>query len=117
ADTANAEQQVAFARELSAAAIGNLAVDPQRSILLALEAVNTSRQAGQPVLAEAADALHRSIESSRVLATWRGHTGGIWALALNRAGTQLVTISQDGTAKIWDVATQQVVSTLPTQIT
>jgi len=117
ARNAQAEQQASFERELAAAANSNLSVDPERSVLLALQAVAISKQQGQPVLVEAADALHRSIESSRILATLRGHTGGVWSLAVNGAGTRLATISQDGTAKVWDLKTRQAILTLPTHIT
>ncbi len=114
---AQEQQQVAFERELAGSAINNLSVDPERSILLALQAVNISTQNGQPVLTEAQDALHRSIQTSRVLATLKGHTSGVWSVAVNRAGTQLATISQDGTAKVWDAVTGQVLATLPTNLT
>jgi WD40 repeat protein/class 3 adenylate cyclase len=115
--SAQAQQQVAFERELAGSAINNLAVDPERSILLALQAANFSIQNGQPVLTEAQDALHRSIQTSRILITLKGHTSGVWSVTVNRAGTQLATISQDGTAKVWDVATGQVLATLPTNLT
>src|SRR4029079_13004459 len=49
---AQSEQQIAKARELAASAISNLSVDPERSVLLSLHAVNTSLQNGQPVLSE-----------------------------------------------------------------
>ncbi|HZM22982.1 MAG TPA: helix-turn-helix domain-containing protein, partial [Anaerolineales bacterium] len=45
-------EQTASVRELSASAINNLSVDPERSVLLSLQAVNTSIQNGQPVLIE-----------------------------------------------------------------
>jgi len=113
---AQEQQQVAFERELAGSAINNLAVDPERSILLALQAINISTQNGQPVLVEAQDALHRSVQTSRILATVKGHTGEVWSVAVNRAGTQLASISGDGTAKVWDVATGQVLATLQTNI-
>src|SRR6266545_562701 len=117
AKTAQQEQQVAFVRELSASAVNNLAVDPELSILLSLQAVNINIQNDQPVLVEVQDALHRSIQTSRVIATLKGHMSGVWSVAVNRAGTQLATISQDGTAKVWDAVTGQVLATLPTNLT
>ncbi|MEI2689142.1 MAG: hypothetical protein V9H69_05265 [Anaerolineae bacterium] len=50
----------ARARELAAAAVANLAFDPQRSILLALASLNTDRSI------MASDALHQALEASRV---------------------------------------------------
>jgi WD40 repeat protein/transcriptional regulator with XRE-family HTH domain len=117
ASSAEAERQVALAREEAASAISSLAADPERSILLALQAVKLSREGDQPVLVEAEDALHRAVQTSRLRTTLRGHDGGLWALALSGAGTRLATVSVDGTAKIWDLATDQVLVTLPTNVT
>ncbi len=57
------------------------------------------------------------MQASRLLATLRGHDSGLWALAVSGDGTRLATVSMDGTAKIWDLATNQVVMTLPTNVT
>jgi len=105
-------EQTASVRELSASAINNLSIDPERSILLALQAVDINIQNGQPVLIEAQDALHRSIQSSRVLATLSDSTLQIDGIAYNHAGTQLAWISDDGTLKIWDVSTAKELLTL-----
>ncbi len=59
------EARIATARELSAAAVANLDVDPERSILLALEAVNHTRSVDGFVLPEAEEALHRAVIASR----------------------------------------------------
>ncbi len=70
-----------------------------------------------PCCVEAEDALHRAVQTSRLRTTLRGHDGGLWALALSRNGTRLATVSMDGTAKVWDPATNQVLLTLPTNVT
>jgi WD40 repeat protein/DNA-binding SARP family transcriptional activator len=64
---AERESRIATARELAAAAAANLEVDPERSILLALEAVRTTRSANGSVLPEAVEALHRAVGESRVV--------------------------------------------------
>jgi len=119
ANATNAEdaRQVALAREVAASAINSLATDPEQSILLALQAVKLSTADGKPVLVEAESALHRALQASRSLATLRGHDNGVWSLALSPDGTRLATVSMDGTAKVWDLATNQVVMTLPTNVT
>jgi len=66
--TAVAQTRLAFARELAAAAQANLNVDPERSILLAVEAVEATREDGL-VLREAVDALHAAIAADRLLFT------------------------------------------------
>jgi len=116
ATSAQEQQQIALARELSASAINNLSVDPERSILLSLQAVNINIKNGQPVLIEAQDALHRSIQTSRVLATLHGYTQQVDGIAYNHAGTQLASISDDGIVKIWDVSTYKELLTLQTGI-
>ena len=64
-------------RELAAAALAEREVDPERAILLAIEAVEEARLVAQPdvVLREATEALHLAIVASRVDQTVAG-TGG-----------------------------------------
>jgi WD40 repeat protein/DNA-binding SARP family transcriptional activator len=69
---AEAEARVAAARELAAAARGNLELDPEVSILLALEAVRTTQSVDGSVLPEAEEILHRSLVASRIDATMPG---------------------------------------------
>lgn len=72
---AEREAGIATARELAAAAVANLEVDPELSILLATEAVQTTRSFDGTVLREAEEALHRAVGSSRVELTVRGLGG------------------------------------------
>jgi WD40 repeat protein/DNA-binding SARP family transcriptional activator/class 3 adenylate cyclase len=58
--------RVSRARELTAASVANLDVDTERSILLAVEAVRTTRSVDGSVLPEAEDALRRAIGASRI---------------------------------------------------
>ncbi|MGH3347248.1 MAG: BTAD domain-containing putative transcriptional regulator [Nocardioides sp.] len=64
---AEGERRVATARELAAAAVSNISVDPERSILLALAAIEETRSVGETVLPEAVEALHRAVTASRVV--------------------------------------------------
>jgi WD40 repeat protein/DNA-binding SARP family transcriptional activator len=63
---ATSERRVATGRELAAAANANVEVDPERSILLALEAVERTRSTDGSVLPEAEEALHRAVTASRI---------------------------------------------------
>ncbi len=57
---AESAAQIAFSRELAAAALLNLDEDPERSILLALEALN------QTHTIEGEEALHQAVQTSRI---------------------------------------------------
>jgi WD40 repeat protein/DNA-binding SARP family transcriptional activator len=72
---AEREARVAIARELAAASVANLETDPERSVLLALEAVDRTRSANAPVLPEAEEALHRAVVASRIVLTVPGVGG------------------------------------------
>ncbi|MGH9193544.1 MAG: WD40 repeat domain-containing protein, partial [Acidimicrobiales bacterium] len=65
-ERARQEGRVATARALAVAANANVEVDPERSILLALAAVEQSRSDDKSVLAEVEEALHRALTASRI---------------------------------------------------
>ena len=64
-DAADAARRDATARELAAAAEANIDVDPERSVLLGLRAIETTRDVDGTVLPEALDALHRAVSENR----------------------------------------------------
>jgi WD40 repeat protein/transcriptional regulator with XRE-family HTH domain len=105
ASTAQRQALISSVRELSRAAEQNLEIDPERSILLALEAVNKTYKTDQTVLPEAEEALHRGVQASRIELTLRGHTDTVWSAVFSQDGTKIVTASTDGTAKVWDAVT------------
>src|SRR6185503_3015728 len=91
---------LATSRELAAASVSNLDIDPERSILLALKAVNTH------YTIEAEDALHRAIQASRVQLVLQAHEPGFPAgVAFSPDGKHIVTASANEIAKVFDVAT------------
>ncbi|HTE66890.1 MAG TPA: WD40 repeat domain-containing protein [Candidatus Binatia bacterium] len=85
---ADREERIAVARELAAAAVANVDVDPERSILLALEAIDRTRSRDEPVLPEAEEALHRAVVASRIVLSAPG-IGGL--LDWSPDGTRFVT--------------------------
>ena len=98
---AQAESRVAAARELASAAVANLDVDPERSVLLAIEAIDVTHDADGTVVREAEEALHRALQRSRVL-----HTvpeGG--QLSVSPDGERFVTATQRGAVSIWATET------------
>ena len=102
---AKQQSQIASIRELSSEANMNLEVDPERSILLALQAVNLTYAEDQTVLPEAEDALRRAIQASRVQLTLNGDSTAFSSAVFSPDGTRIATGSEDGTAKIWDAVT------------
>lgn len=101
------EARIAVGRELAAAAVANLDVDPERSILLALEAVRRTRGVDETFTREAREALHRALWRSRLVLTVA--SGG--RAALNRDAT-LVATPVAGGATVWDLATGEPIRTL-----
>ncbi|HSL30089.1 MAG TPA: protein kinase [Anaerolineales bacterium] len=96
--------QLATSRELAAAALSNLEENPERSLLLALQAESIAHTS------EAENALHRSILVSRTRFILQ-HDDQIWSVVFSPDGKQVGTASQDATAKIWDAATGELLVT------
>ena len=74
---AEQERRVATARELAAAAVASIPDDPERSMLLALAAVEETRSHGAEALPEAVEALHRAVTASRVVLSVPDVGGGL----------------------------------------
>jgi WD40 repeat protein/class 3 adenylate cyclase/type II secretory pathway predicted ATPase ExeA len=108
ADRAENHARIASGRELAASAVANLDVDPERSILLALAAVDATWKADRTVQSAAEEALHRALQESRVARTVpQGH-----AIAVNADGSRFATTGVDGTATVWETATGKRLLTL-----
>lgn len=74
---AERESLVAQARALAAAAVASVDDDPERAVLLALEAVRRTRDDGGLALPQAEEALHRAVVASRVVQTIAGVGGAV----------------------------------------
>jgi WD40 repeat protein len=111
ARAAERDSRIATARELAAAAVASLDHDSERSVLLAMQAVKTTRTADGTVLPEAEEALHRAVQADRLLLTI--HTGTSAVVRFNPDGTRLISPGlEPGTAQIFDASTGALVRTL-----
>ncbi len=101
---AERERRIAIARELASAAVASLDVDAERSVLLALEAVDETRSADGSVLPEAEEALHRAVVASRIVLRVPGLGG---ALDWSPDGSVFVTEGpeESGVVDIRDAST------------
>ena len=89
-------EHLATSRELAAASVNNLQVDPERSILLALRALD------EVDTLEARNALHRALPELHLLLSIPAHSGSVPDVTFNPDGTRLASINDDGTAMLWD---------------
>jgi WD40 repeat protein len=95
---AESENRLAASRELAAAAVGNLEVDPELSILLAMEAISATFEVDGFVTEEAESALHQAIQASRVRNSLTG--SGSFAFSgeqeFDFSGNALLVPEEDG---------------------
>jgi WD40 repeat protein/DNA-binding SARP family transcriptional activator/class 3 adenylate cyclase/tRNA A-37 threonylcarbamoyl transferase component Bud32 len=105
---AERQARLAEARELAAAAVANLDADPERSILLATEAVERTRSIDGLVLPEAEEALHRAVTSTRLI-RWFDLSGAIldWS---SRGVFVSFSYDNDGAIRIRDPESGDVVA-------
>ena len=101
--------KLASSRELAAASVNNLQVDPERSLLLALSSLD------QADTLEARNALHQALPELHILETLPAHPGGAVDVTFSPDGSRLASIGEDRTAKIWNTSTGELLFTLPSQ--
>jgi serine/threonine protein kinase/WD40 repeat protein/DNA-binding SARP family transcriptional activator len=95
-------ERIATARGLASAAIAELDVDPERSILLAIEAVGSTRDVDGSVLPEAESALRQALMASRIEQRIPG--GGQVRVAPDG---RVAIVAADGMLSVWDPASQE----------
>jgi WD40 repeat protein len=102
----NTLKRKADSREVAAAAVTNLDVDPERSLLLALHGCRIAEDAGEYPTQEATEALYRSLLGSHVRGVLRDrHVGRIWRIAEDLNGSRIISGGDDNYALVWNPAT------------
>ena len=87
--------RLAGSRELAAAALSNLQVDPERSILLSLEALKKADTL------EAENSLHQALLAFRLTATIQVDSKSVFGVAVNPDGSKFASAGMDGWVKVW----------------
>jgi DNA-binding SARP family transcriptional activator/WD40 repeat protein/tRNA A-37 threonylcarbamoyl transferase component Bud32 len=88
---AQRETRQALARQLAGESTLALQEDPERAVLVAMDAVEATRSAGEPPLPESLAALQQAIQTTRVQRRWS-------------AGGEELAVSPDGTWAVVDEA-------------
>jgi WD40 repeat protein len=101
----DATQKLSRSRELAAVAVNQINIDPERGLLIAIEAAQTA------TAFESQDAL-RQLLATAPLRILRGHEDTVWDAAFSPDGKYVVTASDDHTARVWDALTGQAVAVL-----
>lgn len=97
---------LATSRELANAAVNNLGVDPERSALLALQALKKADTL------EGRNALHQALPALHLLRSIPAGEGPVLGVAYSPDGKLLADASFDHSARIWDVATGKQIQSL-----
>ncbi len=105
AHTVSDQRRLAVARELAANSSALATKDPSASMLLAVEALHHESTP------ETRSAL-LSAQDQYFAGHLTGHTGPVAEVTFSPNGHILATASGDGTAKLWDAATHQLIATL-----
>lgn len=114
AQTAVAQRQELLARirAVTSAAVAELDDDPERSVLLAMEAMEMARVAGLDPLPESQSALRRALPAVHVAKHLPSGSG----LDVAASG-HVATLGADGTATVWDPERWTTVAEQPGQAT
>ncbi|MFZ5818815.1 MAG: AAA family ATPase [Chloroflexota bacterium] len=99
-------EHLAFSRELAAASANNLQVDPERSVLLALQALD------EVDTLEARNALHQAVPALHLLMNIPAHFGGVPDVAYSPDGKMIASVGARQEVKLWDANSGELIRTL-----
>ena len=95
--------KISFARELTAASETSIEEDPERSLLLVLQAIQITTDAGQEILPSEEDALRNAIQSSRVRHTVIIPNESVTAVAFSPDGRFAAAGTAGGKLFVWKI--------------
>jgi WD40 repeat protein len=98
----------AVARQLAAAALNNLAVDPELSVMLAL----SSQKLTGDLSRENIEALHLALPVIRVEKALEGHKDKVYAVDFSPDSKSVASGGKDGLVLVWDVVSGKLLQNL-----
>ena len=101
------QSQIAGSGRLAAESVLQLAADPQLSLLLADRAAQTRRTAA------ALDALRRALPANHLIRSLSSDASPLSGAQWSPDGRRVLTVSQDGFARIWDASTGTILRRFP----
>ena len=104
------QARISLARELAAYSNSFASRNPDLALLLAAEAVAFSNELGQTLVGEAQTALFNALQTANFAGVLRGHTDEVLSAVFNKDGQYILTTSQDGTARLWNVSSREPVT-------
>jgi hypothetical protein len=113
---AEEQAKVAFARELSSAAMRNLTIDPEVSALLAIEAGSIVSSLKKVEVPEVEDVLHQSVQASRIQLTLTGHNSSVAGIAFSPDGKRIATASGDRTVQVYALTIEELMAIAKTRV-
>jgi hypothetical protein len=87
---AERQTRISDARALAANAETQIQEDPERGVLLAMEAVSTTLRYDEPLVSQAEDVLHQTLQASQIRRTLYGHNDLILGVNLSPDGKRFV---------------------------
>lgn len=108
--------RVSKSQAIAAFSLVEMDKDPELSLILTTYSVKKDYLAGKDIPSLSESVFRQAVLNSRIRAALTGHDDAVWDTVYSPDGDKIVTASEDKTAKVWDAATGQELSTLTGQL-